>query len=93
MDESKRLALVLGFLNSEWDRLTSNAEETAEAARNFYPVFSNIKSLEFLSNLDEMGTRGGSTSDLQEDIHNTLMSSIKKIKSKYPRKENSELLD
>jgi hypothetical protein len=119
MDESKRLALVLGFLNSEWDSLTAildddqlsyleselegleaklmdasmDEEETAEAARNFYPVFSNIKSLEFLSDLDDMGTRGGSTTELQEDIHNTLMSSIKKIKDRYPKKDESAISD
>jgi hypothetical protein len=113
------LALVLGFLNSEWDRVTAildddqlsylenelegleeklmdasaSEEETAEAARNFYPVFSNIKSLEFLSTLDDPQTRGGSTNELHEDIHNTLLSSIKKIKSRYPKKDESGLLD
>jgi hypothetical protein len=108
MEDSKRLMLILQFLNDEWDNVTPlltkeqlaklkdeleglegkllvepSDDEAKVIAKEFIPIFSNIKSLEFLSVMDVTKMRSISVAETQEDIGIVLLNSLKKIKGRY----------
>ena len=60
-----------------------NNDEAKMIAKEFIPVLSDIKALQFLSVIDETKMRSISAAETQEDIGVVLLNSLKKIKGRY----------
>jgi hypothetical protein len=58
-------------------------DETTVIAKEFIPVFNEIKALSFMSEMAESKLRSISVEETREDIGIVLLNSLKKIKGRY----------
>lgn len=108
MNETKKLAFILKFLNDEWDKVVTiltvdqrsylqqeletletdlqdspDDDTTASISRNFIPVFSNIKPLEFISNVESGVLRSGVLEEMDVVGADVLLDYIGLIKERF----------
>ena len=87
-DQLSYLQNELEGLETRLLRSQKDPAKTLEVAKGFFPVFTNIKPLQFLANPEGGTTRTMSLSDqsaeeLEKDITEILLKRLKKLKEKY----------
>jgi hypothetical protein len=86
-DQKAYLQKEIVKLTTRLQDSSNDNDQTKVIAKNFLPIFDNIESLKFLTELDDSKLRSGDffnkpIDDLEEDVALKLLNSLKKFKER-----------